>query len=218
MNNINTYIDHTLLDPLATLKDITKLCEEARIYNFYSVCVHGCYVQKCRELLRDTEVDVCTVVGFPLGAVSTTVKVREAEDAIDHGASEIDMVINQGWVKDAEFHRILQEVHFVRDAIGGATLKVIIETANLNKQEIVEVSRIVVDGGADFVKTSTGFGSRGASLEDISIIKNTIGHTAKIKASGGIRTYDDAVNFIRAGAERIGTSSGVKIAGTFGKS
>ncbi|WP_224490627.1 deoxyribose-phosphate aldolase [Robertkochia flava] len=218
MNPISSYIDHTLLDPLATGKAIESLCEEAMIYSFHSVCVHGCHVQQCRELLRDSEVVVCAVVGFPLGAGSTTAKVREAEDAIAHGASEIDMVINQGWVKENEYHKILQEVHFVKDVIGGAVLKVIIETANLTKEEIVNCARTVVEGGADFVKTSTGFGNRGASLEDIKIIKNTIGNSAAIKASGGIRNYEDAMKFIEAGAGRIGTSSGVKMVGSFGKS
>lgn len=217
MNNINTYIDHTLLDPLATTKDIIKLCEEASIYSFHSVCVHGTHINLCRTQLRDTDVSVCTVVGFPLGAGTTAAKVREAEDAVKEGAAEIDMVINQGWVKEQKYHKILQEVHFVRTAIGGAVLKVIIETANLTKQEITEVSRTVVEAGADFVKTSTGFAGRGASLEDIKVIKNTIGNTAKIKASGGIRSYEDARAFIEAGADRIGTSSGVKIAGAFGK-
>ncbi|MBL7473616.1 deoxyribose-phosphate aldolase [Robertkochia sediminum] len=217
MENINTYIDHTLLDPLATEAQITKLCEEAAIYRFKSVCVHGTYVALAKELLRDTKVLVCTVVGFPLGAATTAAKVAEAEDAVKDGAGEVDMVINQGWVKDKAYSKITQEVHFIKHAIGGAVLKVIIETANLSKEEIVAVSKAVVEGGGDFVKTSTGFASRGASLEDITIIKNTVGNNALIKASGGIRSYEDAIAFIAKGADRIGTSSGIKIVSHFGK-
>lgn len=218
MKNMHTFIDHTLLDPRAREADIVKLCEEAAIYRFKSVCVHGAYVSMARDLLRDTSVLVCTVIGFPLGASTTAAKVAEADDAVSNGAAEIDMVINQGWVKDGHYHKIMQEVHFIKDAIGGATLKVIIETANLSKEEMVEVSKAIVEGGAEFVKTSTGFASRGASLDDIRIIKNTVGNHALIKASGGIRTYDDALAFIEAGADRIGTSSGVKMAAHFGKS
>lgn len=217
MKNFSTYIDHTLLDPTATEAAITRLCEEAALYRFKSVCVHGAYVQLAKNLLRETDVLVCTVIGFPLGASTTAAKVAEADDAVNNGAGEIDMVINQGWVKDQAFHKIMQEVHFIKHAIGGAVLKVIIETANLSKEEIVEVSKAIVEGGGDFVKTSTGFASRGASLEDISIIRNTIGNNALIKASGGIRTYDDALAYIEAGADRIGTSSGVKMMAHFGK-
>lgn len=217
METINTYIDHTLLDPLAKRELIIALCSEANLYRFRSVCVHGCHVSLAHEQLRESETAVCTVVGFPLGANDTAAKMSEAEIAVNDGATEIDMVVNQGWIKDKAYHKILQEVHFLKQSIGGATLKVIIETANLSKQEIVKTSETLVEAGADYIKTSTGFASRGASLEDISLIKSTIGNQARIKASGGIKTYDQARAFIDAGANRIGTSSGVAIMKAFGK-
>lgn len=217
MNTINSYIDHTLLSPLASKEMIIALCSEANLYGFKSVCVHGCHVATAYEQLKDTGVLVCTVIGFPLGATATAAKIAEAEHAVSDGASEIDMVVNQGWVKEKDYHRILQEVHFIKKAIAGATLKVIIETANLSKAEIVETAKAVVEGGGDFVKTSTGFAERGASLEDVKIIRNTIGNNALIKASGGIKSYARAKEFIDAGADRIGTSSGVAIIKEFGR-
>ncbi|THD67992.1 deoxyribose-phosphate aldolase [Robertkochia marina] len=217
MNTINGYIDHTLLNPTATKEMIIALCSEANLYKFKSVCVHGSHVDTAYEQLRDTPVLVCTVVGFPLGASSTASKIAEAEHAVSDGASEIDMVVNQGWIKEKDYHRVLQEVHFVKKAIAGAELKVIIETSNLSESEIEATSRAVVDGGADFVKTSTGFGQRGASLDDIRIIRNAIGNSAFIKASGGIKNYEQARAFIDAGAHRIGTSSGVQIVNEFGR-
>ena len=200
---LSKYIDHTLLKAYAKEQDIYYLCMDAKEYDFKSVCVNPCYVKYAKELLKDTDVLVCTVIGFPLGANTTTVKVFEAVDAICNGADEIDMVINVSKAKDGDFEYIYNEIKEVKEAILDHTLKVIIET----KEEIKEVSLMVKKAGANFVKTSTGFGTYGATVEDVALIKETVGDF-DIKASGGIKTKEDFNKMIEAGATRIGTSNG----------
>lgn len=205
--DINNYIDYTNLKAYATKEDIKKLCEEAVKFHFVSVCVNPCYVELAKELLEGTNVNVCTVIGFPLGANLLAVKEYEAISAVELGADEIDMVINIGALKDKDYDYIKEEIETIRDSIGGKTLKVIIETCYLTEEEIKKMVEICNDTFVNFIKTSTGFGTRGASLEDIEIINKYKNDVLEIKASGGIKTYDDAINFIEAGVTRIGTSS-----------
>lgn len=205
--DINNYIDYTNLKAYATKEDIKKLCEEAVKFHFVSVCVNPCYVELAKELLEGTNVNVCTVIGFPLGANLLAVKEYEAISAVELGADEIDMVINIGALKDKDYDYIKEEIETIRDSIGGKTLKVIIETCYLTEEEIKKMVEICNDTFVNFIKTSTGFGPRGASLEDIEIINKYKNNVLEIKASGGIKTYDDAINFIEAGVTRIGTSS-----------
>ena len=204
---LSKYIDHTLLKAYAKKQDIYYLCMDAIEYDFKSVCVNPAYVSYAKELLKDSNVLVCTVIGFPLGANTTKTKVFEAVDAICEGADEIDMVINISKVKDGDYDYIYNEIKEVKEAIIDHTLKVIIETCYLTKEEIKEVSLIVKKAGANFVKTSTGFGTGGATVEDIKLIKETVGDF-DIKASGGIKTKEDFDKMIEAGATRIGTSNG----------
>ena len=205
--DINNYIDYTNLKAYATKEDIKKLCEEAVKFHFVSVCVNPCYVELAKELLEGTNVNVCTVIGFPLGANLLAVKEYEAISAVELGADEIDMVINIGALKDKDYDYIKEEIETIRDSIGGKTLKVIIETCYLTEEEIKKMVEICNDTFVNFIKTSTGFGPRGDSLEDIKIINKYKNDVLEIKASGGIKTYDDAINFIEAGVTRIGTSS-----------
>lgn len=205
--DINNYIDYTNLKAIATKEDIQKLCAAAIKYHFTSVCVNPCYVEIAKELLEDTNINVCTVVGFPLGANLLSVKEYEAISAVELGADEIDMVINIGALKDKDYDYIKEEIETIRDSIGGKTLKVIIETCYLDEQEIKKMVEICNDTFVNYIKTSTGFGSRGASIEDIEIINNYKNETLEIKASGGIKTFEDAIKFIEAGVTRIGTSS-----------
>ena len=205
--DINNYIDYTNLKAYATKEDIKKLCEEAVKFHFVSVCVNPCYVELAKELLEGTNVNVCTVIGFPLGANLLAVKEYEAISAVELGADEIDMVINIGALKDKDYDYIKEEIETIRDSIGGKTLKVIIETCYLTEEEIKKMVEICNDTFVNFIKTSTGFGPRGASLEDIENINKYKNDVLEIKASGGIKTYDDAINFIEAGVTRIGTSS-----------
>lgn len=209
--NINSYIDHTILKPTATEKDIIDLCEEAKEYKFYSVCVNSCFVPLAKQLVEKSSVKICSVVGFPLGAMSTEAKVFEAQKAVEDGADEIDMVINIGFLKSKNYFRVLKDISDVKNAIGKIPLKVILEISELSKNEIILASEICLDAKADFVKTSTGFSKSGATLTAVKIIRKTVKNKAKIKASGGIRDYETAVKFIEAGAERIGTSSGIAI-------
>lgn len=208
---INNYIDHTNLNAYATKDDIKKLCKEAKKYHFESVCVNPCYVELAKELLEDSQVKVCTVIGFPLGANPIVVKEYEAIVALENGADEFDMVINVGALKDKDYDYILEEIETIRDSIGGKVLKVIIETCYLNEEEIIKMVEICNKTFVNFIKTSTGFGTRGASLEDVKLMNEYKNEVLEIKASGGIRNYDTAIEFIEAGATRIGTSSGVKI-------
>ena len=209
MNNLASYIDHTLLKPVATKTDILKLCEEAKHYHFASVCVNPCWVSLCSETLRGTGVNVCTVIGFPLGANTSEIKAQEAALAIKQGANEIDMVINIGALKEGNTDYVYQDILAVRKASKGKILKVIIETSYLTDEEKKTVCKIAAQAGADFVKTSTGFSSAGATTEDVKLMKEISG--IKVKASGGIRTKEDALKMIEAGASRLGASAGIKI-------
>ena len=208
---MNEYIDSTLLKSDATIEDITKLCTDAIKYHFASVCVNPYYVELAKDLLEGSTVAVCTVIGFPLGANTTDVKVFEAVKAIESGADEIDMVINIGALKDKEYDYVKNEIEQVRNVISGKVLKVIIETCYLNEEEIKKMTEICNETFVNFIKTSTGFGSRGASIEDIEIINKYKNDVLEIKASGGIRTREDAEKYIDLGVTRIGTSNGVKI-------
>ena len=211
MIEINKYIDHTNLKAATTEAEIEDLCEEAIEYNFFSVCVNSGFVKLAKNKLKDSEVKVCSVVGFPLGAMSSEAKVFEAKQAIKDGAEEIDMVINIGELKSRNFKKVEEEIGAIKNAIGNNVLKVIIETCYLNKEEITEACELAVKANADFVKTSTGFGNDGARLEDIELMKSAVNGKAKIKASGGIKNLDKALTYIEAGVKRIGTSSGVSI-------
>lgn len=208
---INKYIDHTVLKATTTPKDIEKLCNEAKEYKFYSVCVNGCYVPLCKKLLVNTDVKVAAVIGFPLGAMATEAKVYEAKKCIEDGANEIDMVINVGMLKAKEYDYVREEIRQIKEAIGTNVLKVIIETCYLTDDEKVKACELAVEAKADFVKTSTGFGTNGATFEDVTLMKKTVGNRAKVKASGGVKTYETAVKYIELGAERLGTSSGIQI-------
>lgn len=206
------YIDHTLLKADATAGQIDKLCEEAREHQFCSVCVNTTWVVRCVDNLRDTGIKVCCVVGFPLGAMSSESKKNEAEYARQNGAAEIDMVMNIGALKDRNIKQVEQDIKGVREACGhDGVLKVIIETALLTTEEIVLASEITQKAGADFVKTSTGFSTHGATPEHVALMRQTVGPGMGVKAAGGVRTLEDAQAMINAGANRLGTSGGVKI-------
>lgn len=209
---IERYIDHTKLNPDAIKDDIVKLCNEAKEYNFKSVCVNPQYVKLCKELLKNTETEVCTVIGFPLGANTMEIKVKEAEQAIEDGASEIDMVINISKLKDKDYDYVLDEIKQIVDLAGeNIIVKVIIETCLLEDFEKEKAAQLIMEAGADFVKTSTGFSKSGADVNDIKLLKKVVGDKIKIKASGGIRNFEAAKEMIDAGADRIGASSGIKI-------
>jgi len=211
MIEINKYIDHTLLKATASEEDIARLCEEAREYNFKSVCVNSSFVKFAQENLSGTDVEICSVIGFPLGAMSLEAKVFEAAQAIRDGASEIDTVINIGALKSRQLEKVEQEIREIKKTIGDRILKVILETCYLSSEEISLGSQLAVKAKADFVKTSTGFGTSGASRESVALMKEAVAGKAKIKASGGIKNLDTALHYIELGVERIGTSSGVSI-------
>lgn len=208
---LNKYIDHTNLKANAKESDIVKLCEEAIKYDFASVCVNPHYVKFAKEMLKDTNVNVATVIGFPLGANTIETKLYEAIDAVEKGADEIDMVVNIGAVKDHDYEYVKKEIQDIFYGIDGKTLKVIIETCYLTKEEIKEMTKICNETFVNFIKTSTGYGTRGASLEDIDIINEVKNDVLEIKASGGIRTYQEAIKYVEKGVTRIGTSNGVEI-------
>lgn len=208
---LNKYIDHTKLGPTVTKEEIIKLCEEARKYDFMSVCVDPIYVSLAKKQLENSGVLVCTVVGFPHGTSTTKIKFLETEEAILAGADEIDMVINQNALKNKDYDYLLKETQTVKSAVGDKTLKVILETSNLSKEEIVKACLIAKEARADFVKTSTGFSRGGATVEDVSLMRETVKTDLGVKASGGIRTYEDAQAMIEAGANRIGASQGINI-------
>ena len=199
-------IEHTLLRPDATRSDIENLCREAERYGFYGVCVNGAWVE-----LEDTEVKIVTVVGFPLGACDPDVKRFETEAAIDNGAHEIDMVMNIGWLRDGEEKKFVREIQDVVEAAQGAPVKVILETSLLTRQEKIRACELIRYTGAEFVKTSTGFGKGGATVEDVRLLREVVGPNFGVKAAGGIRTLDQAEALLKAGADRIGTSYGVEI-------
>ena len=208
---MNGYIDSTNLKAYATIEDITKLCEDAMKYHFATVCVNPYYVPLAKDLLEDSTTEVCTVIGFPLGMSTTEVKVYEAVNAIENGADEIDMVINVGALKDKEYDYVKSEIEQVRNVLDGKVLKVIIETCYLTEEEIKKMTEICNETFVNFIKTSTGFGSRGASVEDIETINKYKNDILEVKASGGIKTREDASKFIELGVTRIGTSNGVEI-------
>ncbi len=208
---LNTYIDHTKLGPTVSLSDIDLLIDEAIEHKFKSVCVSPIWVAHAKSRLVQTDVLVCTVVGFPFGTHLPKVKAFETKEAIKQGADEIDMVVDIDAVRSKDRKRLSKDIKSVVKAAQGKTVKVIIETAYLDKKEITFVSKVAVKAGATFVKTSTGYASRGASLEDVVTIKKAVGDAALIKASGGIRSTEDAQKMIEKGANRLGTSSGVKI-------
>ncbi|WP_298553304.1 deoxyribose-phosphate aldolase [uncultured Algibacter sp.] len=208
--DISNYIDYTLLKSSTTEREIIDLCNNAKVNGFYSVCINSCYVSLAKQLLENSNVKVCTVVGFPLGSMSTEAKVFEAEKAIEDGADEIDMVINLGYLKSRNHVSVLKDIIDVKLAIGKTPLKVILEISELNKNEIIKASEICLDAKADFIKTSTGFSKSGATLTAVKIIKKTVRNKAKIKASGGIGDFDLALKYIDAGADRIGTSTAIK--------
>ena len=209
--NINAYIDHTLLKPTTTERDIIDLCNEAKRFQFYSVCVNSSYIPLAKQLLSKSSVKICSVVGFPLGAMSTASKVFEAQKAVHDGADEIDMVINIGFLKSKNHVAVLKDITDVKMAIGRIPLKVILEISELSKNEIVKACEICLDAKVDFIKTSTGFSKSGATLTAVKIIKKKVRDRAKIKASGGIKDLETAQKYIDAGVSRIGTSSGVAI-------
>ena len=211
MENINKLIDHTVLKAFATKEDVIKLCDEAKKYDFASVCVNPCNVSLAKELLEGTDVAVCTVIGFPLGANTIEIKQAETIDAVNNGATEIDMVINVGKAKDHDFEYITEEIKSVVKAANGNLVKVIIETCYLTDEEKVEVCRCASLAGAQFVKTSTGFGTGGATKEDVALMRASILDTMSVKASGGIKNLSDLNDMVNAGANRIGASSGVNI-------
>jgi len=211
---IQDYIDHTILKPTATISDIEKLCKEAIDHKFYAVCVNGCYTNLAKKKLEGSKVKLAVVIGFPLGAMSTASKVFEAQDCIANGADEVDMVINIGWMKSGKLNLVLREISNIKKAIGVKILKVIIETCYLTKEEKIKACALALEGGADFVKTSTGFGTGGANLEDVKLMKEVVGGKAKIKASGRIKDRATALKYIALGVSRIGTSSGIAIAST----
>lgn len=208
--NLSNYIDYTFLKPTATERDIINVCKIAKAHNYFSVCINGCYVKIAKQLLKNTNLKVCTVVGFPFGASSTESKIAEAKNAIEDGADEIDLVINLGYLKSRNYVSVLRDISDVKRAIGSVTLKVIIEISELNKNEIVKACEIAVDANADFVKTSTGFASGGATFTAVKIMKKTVKNNAKIKASGGIADFESAVKYLESGADRIGTSKILK--------
>ena len=211
MKPLNKYIDHTNLKPTATRADIEKLCAEARAYDFASVCVHPCNIAQCKKLLEGTDVKVCTVIGFPLGQNTTDVKVAETRDAYDLGCDEFDMVINVGRLKERDYAYVRNEITAVVSAAYGRTTKVIIETGLLTDTEKALATRLACEAGAHFVKTCTGFSAGVATVEDIILMSQNIFDGAELKASAGIRTYEDAMALIEAGAARLGTSAGVAI-------
>lgn len=209
--DVNSYIDHTLLKASVSERDIISLCEEAKHHKFHSVCINGNFVPLAKQLLEGSSVKICSTVGFPLGAMSTDVKVFEAEKAIEDGADEIDMVINIGLLKSKNYFKVLKDISDVKIAIGKIPLNVILEISELSKNEIVMASEICVDAKIDFIKTSTGFSKSGATFTAVKIIKKTVRDKVKIKASGGITDLNTAKKYIETGVDAIGTSYGTEM-------
>ncbi len=207
-NTIFSYVDHTKLAATSSIDEIRTLCKEAVVHKTASVCIPPCYIEAVRK--EYPTLNICTVIGFPLGYNTTESKVFETKDAVEKGADEIDMVINLGMVKNRDFDGVLAEIKAIKDACGGKLLKVIVETCYLTEEEKIKVCNLVTDAKAEFIKTSTGFGTAGAKAEDIKIFKENIGSDVKIKAAGGIRTKEDMVSFIELGCSRIGASAAVK--------
>lgn len=210
INKILSAVDHTLLSQTATWEEIKTICDDGIKYNVASVCIPASYVKKAKEYVGN-KLKICTVIGFPNGYSTTKTKVYETKDAIENGADEIDMVINIGNLKDGLYNVVEEEIKQIKDACGDKILKVIIETCLLTKDEKIKMCEIVTNSGADFIKTSTGFSTSGATFEDISLFKEHVGNNVKIKAAGGIKTLDDAEKFINLGASRLGTSRIIKL-------
>ena len=211
MTSINTYIDHTLLKPESTQEQIKQLTDEAKAYHFASVCVNPTWVAYAKEQLKDSDVKVCTVIGFPLGATTSQTKAFETQDAIANGADEVDMVINIGKLKSKQYDEVEDDIRAVVEASGDKLVKVIIEACLLTNDEKVKACQLSVAAGADYVTTSTGFSLHGAKIEDVELMRQTVGPDIGVKAAGGARSLADAEAFIAAGATRIGTSAGVAI-------
>ena len=211
MINLEKYIDHTLLKPTATFNEIEKLCQEAIDYQFFSVCVNSGYVPFAKQILKNTDVKVCSVVGFPLGAMSPLAKIYETSQALKDGADEIDMVMNVGYFKTGQIAKVLDEITQIKRETDKKILKVILETCFLSDEQKKLACQVCVDAGADFVKTSTGFGSGGATPQDVILMRDIGAGKAKVKASGGIRDQKTALEYIALGVERIGTSNGIAI-------
>lgn len=207
----NKFIDNTVLKADATKEDIERLCLESKKYDFKSVCINPSFIKYAKELLKGSDVLVCTVIGFPLGSMTTEAKVFEAKNAVEIGADEVDMVINISALKDGENDYVKNEIASIKKAVGDKTLKVIIECCLLTDEEKVRVCKLAKEAGADFVKTSTGFSKRGAKVEDIKLMRETVGPEMGVKAAGGVRTHEDMLEMIKNGATRIGTSSGAKL-------
>ncbi|MBT4919741.1 MAG: deoxyribose-phosphate aldolase [Flavobacteriaceae bacterium] len=208
---LENYIDHTLLKPSATSQNIIQLCKEAKSYNFFAVCINGSFVRLAKRELANSNIKIVAVVGFPIGASATSIKVLETKTCINDGADEIDMVINIGMLKSKDFKYVENEILAVKNEVGNRVLKVIIETCYLTDEEKKVACKLAMNAGADFVKTSTGFGSNGATTQDILLMKEVVKKQLKIKASGGISNKETALNYISIGVSRIGTSSGIKI-------
>lgn len=209
--NYNKMIDHTVLKADTPLETVKRICDEAMEYGFASVCINPCHVAYCADYLKDNDVNVCTVIGFPLGANTSAVKVFETKDAIANGADEIDMVMNIGALKDKNYDLVRNDVKAVVEAANGTLVKVILETCLLTEDEIKKACELCVEAKADYVKTSTGFSTRGATIEDVQIMKAAVQGKAKVKAAGGVRTHEDMVKIVEAGADRIGTSAGCSL-------
>ena len=209
--NYNKMIDHTVLKADTPLETIKRICDEAMEYGFASVCINPCHVAYCADYLKDSDVNVCTVIGFPLGANTSAVKAFETKDEIANGADEIDMVMNIGALKDKNYDLVRDDVKAVVEAANGTLVKVILETCLLTEDEIKKACELCVEAKADYVKTSTGFSTRGATIEDVRIMKEAVHGKAKVKAAGGVRTPEDMVKIVAAGADRIGTSAGCSL-------
>lgn len=209
--NYNKMIDHTVLKADTPLETVKRICDEAMEYGFASVCINPCHVAYCADYLKDSDVNVCTVIGFPLGANTSAVKAFETKDAIANGADEIDMVMNIGALKDKNYDLVRDDVKAVVEAANGTLVKVILETCLLTEDEIKKACELCVEAKANYVKTSTGFSTRGATIEDVRIMKEAVHGKAKVKAAGGVRTPEDMVKIVAAGADRIGTSAGCSL-------
>ncbi|MBS7124405.1 MAG: deoxyribose-phosphate aldolase [Coprobacillus sp.] len=209
--NYNKMIDHTVLKADTPLETVKRICDEAMEYGFASVCINPCHVAYCADYLKDSDVNVCTVIGFPLGANTSAVKAFETKDAIANGADEIEMVMNIGALKDKNYDLVRDDVKAVVEAANGTLVKVILETCLLTEDEIKKACELCVEAKADYVKTSTGFSTRGATIEDVRIMKEAVHGKAKVKAAGGVRTPEDMVKIVAAGADRIGTSAGCSL-------
>ena len=208
--DLSSRLDHTLLKQTATWEEVRRICEEGIQYHTASVCIPPCYVKKAKEFVQN-RMKICTVIGFPNGNTTTTVKVFETRDAVENGADEIDMVVNLGMVKAGEYEQILGEIRAVKEACDGRLLKVIIETCLLTKEEKTELCRIVTESGAEYIKTSTGFSTGGATFADVELMRKCVGRQVKVKAAGGISSVEDAEKFLALGADRLGTSRLIKL-------